>query len=140
MRQRFVTYTLIKLSVSAAADGWVVTTVDLADVVTLDLGDLVHGDVAREGDGEVVAEGEDLAALVLEVVYEFGVLAVLSGEHLLQLEDRRVYRLGAVALEHFDHLKRKGRKNKISILILRTFIFYDIYEQGTSLFPLRFPD
>ena len=83
MRQRFVTYTLIKLSVSAAADGWVVTTVDLADVVTLDLGDLVHGDVAREGDGEVVAEGEDLAALVLEVVYEFGVLAVLSGEHLL---------------------------------------------------------
>ena len=106
-----LTYTLVELSVSAAADGGVVPAVDLPDVVALDLADLVHGDVAGEGDGEVVAEGEDLAALVLQVVDQLGVLAVLARQHLLQLEDRRVDRLRAVPLEHLYHLGREEKEN-----------------------------
>lgn len=41
-----MTYTLIKLSVTSPGHGWVVTTIDLSNVITLDVGYLVHGQVA----------------------------------------------------------------------------------------------
>lgn len=38
-----MTYTLIKLSVTSAGHGWVVTTVHFGNVVTFYVGYLVHG-------------------------------------------------------------------------------------------------
>lgn len=43
------TYTLVKLSVAAACHGWVVTAIDLSDVIALDVCDLVHGQVSCKG-------------------------------------------------------------------------------------------
>ena len=44
MRKR--TYTLVKLAIAAPGHGWVVSPVDLGNVVTFDVGHLVHGQVA----------------------------------------------------------------------------------------------
>lgn len=44
-----MTHTLVKLSVASAGHGWVITAVDLSDVVALDVGYLVHRQVAGEG-------------------------------------------------------------------------------------------
>lgn len=40
------TYTLVKLAIATPGHGWVVSPVDLGDVVTFDVGHLVHGQVA----------------------------------------------------------------------------------------------
>lgn len=79
--------------------GYVLSPVDLGDVVPPDLLDAMLRDVPRERHRQVVAQGAELAALVGEVVDELGVLAVLAGEDILALEDRGVDRNGAVALE-----------------------------------------
>lgn len=44
-----VTHTLVKLPVASAGHCWVITAVDLSNVVALDVGDLVHGHVAGKG-------------------------------------------------------------------------------------------
>lgn len=44
-----VTHALVKLSVASAGHGWVVTTIDLCNMVALDVGDFVHGEVAGKG-------------------------------------------------------------------------------------------
>ena len=78
-----ITYTLVKLSVSASAHGRVVSPVDLGDLVPLDVLDLVHGDVSGERDSQVVAESQDLTTLVLQVVDQLRVLAVFTGQDFL---------------------------------------------------------
>lgn len=45
----FSTHTLVKLPVTSAGHGWVITAVHLSNVVALDVGDLVHGQVAGKG-------------------------------------------------------------------------------------------
>ncbi|KAI3488264.1 hypothetical protein L1887_47803 [Cichorium endivia] len=92
---------LVELAEAALGHGGLVATVDLGDVVALDVAVLggVHGDEAGKGHGEIVAQRAELATLVLEVVDELGVLAVLAGEDLLELEDGRVDGDGAVGGE-----------------------------------------
>lgn len=43
------THALVELPVASAGHGWVVTAVDLSDVVALDVGYLVHCQVASKG-------------------------------------------------------------------------------------------
>jgi hypothetical protein len=44
--------------------------------MALDLGDVVHGSPAGERNRKVISQRARFAALVLQVVYEFGILAV----------------------------------------------------------------
>jgi len=65
-----------------------VAPIDFSNVVSFDVfyrG--VQGELARKGDREVVAEGAELAALVGEVVDEFAIFAIFSGENFFRLED-----------------------------------------------------
>lgn len=43
------TYALIKLPVAPTGHGWVVTAIDLSNMVALDVGDLVHGQITCKG-------------------------------------------------------------------------------------------
>ena len=91
---------LVELAHAALADGRLVPAVDLGDVVALDAADVrVHGEPAGERHRQVVAQRADLAALILQVVDQLGVLAILAGQDLAQFEDGRVERGAAVALE-----------------------------------------
>jgi len=62
--------------------------IDFGNVVSFDVfyrG--VHGEPARKWGHEVVAEGAELAALVGEVVDEFAIFVIFSGENFFRLED-----------------------------------------------------
>ena len=92
--------TLVELAHPALADGGLITTVHLGDVVPLDAADIrVHGEPAGKGHGQVVAQRADLTTLVLQVVDELGVLAILASQDLAQLKDRGIEGGTAVALE-----------------------------------------
>lgn len=91
---------LVELAHATLAHGGLIATVHLGDVVALHAADIrVHGEPAGEGDGEIVAERADFSTLVLKVVNELGVLAILTGENLAQLEDGGVEGSTAMALE-----------------------------------------
>lgn len=65
-----------------------VAPIDFGDVVSFGViyrG--VHGELARKGGREAVAEGVELTALVDEVVDEFAIFAIFSGENFFKLED-----------------------------------------------------
>lgn len=97
---RDIEIALVELPHPSLRNGRLISPVHLGDVVPLHAADVrVHGEPPREGDGQVVAERAQLAALVLEVVDELRVLAVLAREDLAQLEDGRVERRRAMALE-----------------------------------------
>ncbi len=97
---RNVKVALVKLAEPASANSGLVAAVYLGDLVALDLLDVcARGEPAGKGDGEVVAQGAELAALVLQVVEELGVLAVFVGEDIAQLKHGSVEGDAAVELE-----------------------------------------
>lgn len=108
-----MTHTLVKLSVASAGHGWVVTAINLSNVVALDVGYLVHCQVAGKGDlkggqgqgqhtamktkqlktcinkvyegySEVISEGQQLSPLVFEVVDKLGVFSILPRQCFLR--------------------------------------------------------
>lgn len=78
---------------------YVLSSVDLRDMVPPDLLKAMLRDVPRERHRQVVAQRAELAALVGQVVDKLRVLAVLARQNVLPLEDGGVDRDGAVALE-----------------------------------------
>lgn len=84
-----------------------VAPIDFGNVVSFDvIYKGVHGELARKGDREVVAEGVELAALVDEVVDEFAIFAIFSGENFFKLEDGGIYCDCSVTFEDLGN----GRK------------------------------
>lgn len=83
-------YTLIKLSVSASRGSWVISSVDLGDMVPLDGRYFIHGQISRERNRQVVPKGQDLAALVLQVVDELRVFTVFACQDILR-DDKYTY-------------------------------------------------
>ena len=60
---------LVELSVSAFGDGWLVSTVDLADVESFDFLDVgVVSHEASERNSQIVSEGAFFSSLVFQVV------------------------------------------------------------------------
>lgn len=103
------TYALVELSHAALGHGGLIATVDLGDVVALDVLVLlsVHGQEAGKRNSQIVTKRTLLASLVLEIIDQLAVLAVLSRENLLELEDGCVDGDASVLLEDFDD----GRKD-----------------------------
>lgn len=78
---------------------YVLSPVDLCNVVPLNRRDAILRDVTRERDCKIVAQGTQLATLVGQVVDQLRVLAVFARENVLELEDGGINRDTAVALE-----------------------------------------
>ena len=74
---------MVELPVSSPAHGWIVSSVDFGDLISLDAGDLSHGHEAGERNGQIIAHRQDLAALVLQVVNQLGILPVFTRQHFL---------------------------------------------------------
>jgi hypothetical protein len=102
---RDIEIALVEFPHAALCHGGLVTAVDLCDLVALEvLHAGVHGEVAGQRDCQVVAQRAQLTTLVLQVVDELRVLSIFAAENLLELEDGRVERRRAVALEDSSHL------------------------------------
>ena len=92
--------TLVKFPHATLAHGGLVPTVDLGNVVTLNTADIgVHSEPPGKRNGQIVAKRTDLPALILEVVDEFRVLTVFTGQDLAQFENGGVQGCPAMALE-----------------------------------------
>lgn len=66
----------------------------------------VYGEPTRKGGCEVVAEGAELAALIGEVVDEFTIFAIFSGENFFKLEDGGIYCDCSVTFEDFGNSRK----------------------------------
>lgn len=71
-------YTLIKFPVSAFRCGWVISSIDLGNVISFNGRDLAHGQIPRERNCQIVSKCEDLATLVLQVIDELGIFTVFT--------------------------------------------------------------
>lgn len=71
-------YTLIKFPVSASRCGWVISSVDLGNVISFNGGDLAHGQIPRERNCQIVSKCEDLATLVLQIVNELRIFTIFT--------------------------------------------------------------
>lgn len=81
---------LVELTVPALRHLRLVTAVDFSNVEALNRRQRFFSHVPGEWHCQVVSQGQDLAALVLKVVYKLAVFSVLASEGLFQLKDRRI--------------------------------------------------
>lgn len=80
LKQIKMTHTLVKLSVAPASHGWVVTAIDLSDMVAFDVGYLVHCQVAGEWDlkGNKVKDKTLFSKSSADIVLDMAMMPIMK--------------------------------------------------------------
>jgi hypothetical protein len=75
---------LVKFTVTPTGSAWLISAVDLSDLVALNVNYAIHCQVSSERHSQIVAEREKLAGLIVQIVDQLGVLTVLLTEDFLK--------------------------------------------------------
>mmetsp|Transcript_3033 Transcript_3033/g.6554 ORF Transcript_3033/g.6554 Transcript_3033/m.6554 type:complete len:228 (+) Transcript_3033:889-1572(+) len=90
---------LIKLPVPSPGQGRLIPPVDFADVIPFDISHGIDRQKPGEGNGQIVPQRQQFSSLIGQIVNQFGILSVLSGQRLLELKDGSVDFDGPVTFE-----------------------------------------
>lgn len=91
---------LVEFSVSSLGHVWLISSVDLGDLVPLDILDIFQGHIPGEWHSQIVSEREEFSTLIFEIVDQLRIFSVLSGQGFFQLKDWSIDFNGSMSLEN----------------------------------------